>query len=255
LSTDYVLNRDSWWQHARRAWPDLRHAWPTPELRGLAFIAAMTFLAVIIIDIVAGMLKYKGLVAPDTAHFLRISEQGSLGEFCGYIAMEMAVIFVFLTAVSLQSVLHMLVAVLLQYVMLDDMLMVHETAGAAIAKRFITGPTAFPPDALGELMFGVFFCTGVVAVSVLAARTSTPYLRSLCALLFAPIILLAFCAVGVDFLHAQVPRDAKYLDGVVALLEDGGELFSIFALMLVAAAQWIALPWLSPPDQQGLNPP
>lgn len=161
--------------------------------------------------------------------------------------MEMAVFFVFLIAVSLQSVLHLLFAVLLQYLMLDDMFMVHETVGAALADRFYSGQIPFPAEALGELTFGALFCAGVAVVSVLAARATTSYLRSLCALFIAPVMLLAFCTLGVDFLHAQVPPDAKYLDGLVALVEDGGELFSMFVLMLIAAAKWIALPWLITP--------
>jgi hypothetical protein len=237
------------------AWPDVKGALPTPELRALSVIAAVTFMIIIAIDVIVGMLKFKGYLSPEMAHFYRISEQGSLGEFAGYIATQMAVIFVVTIAVRLQSPLHMAVAVLLEYLLLDDMFMLHEAMGFGIAKRFLSGETLFPAEALGELCFGVLFCSGIIGVFVVATRASTPYLRSLCALFFAPICLLAFCAIGVDFVHSLVPRSAKYLDGMVALIEDGGELFAMFMLMLVAAAQWIALSWIAPAQKARLISP
>jgi hypothetical protein len=250
-----VSHRSTWWKNLSQAWPDLRQALLQPEFRSIASIAGVTFVILTIVDVVAGMLKYKGYLAAEAVQFYRISEQGSLGEFAGYFATQMSVIFVVVIAFRMQSSLHMMIAVLLEYLMLDDMFMVHETIGSGIAKRFLTGDYLFPAQALGELCFGVLFCLTIMVVFVLATRASTPYLRSLCALLFAPLCLLAFCAIGVDFFHSLVPRNAKYLDGVVALIEDGGELFAMLVLLLVATAQWLALPWLAPSYGRALNSP
>jgi hypothetical protein len=255
MNADNVSKRSDWWKNIGQAWPDLRQVLPLPEFRSLATIATLALIALVIIDVVAGMLKFKGYLAPEVVQFYRISEQGSLGEFAGYIATQMAVIFIALVAMRLRSTLHVMIAVLLQYLMLDDMFMLHETIGTGIAKLFGTGDYLFPAQALGELCFGLFFCSAVVVVFVMATRSSTSYLRSLAALLFAPLCLLAFCAVGVDFFHALVPRSAKYLDGIVALAEDGGELVAMLSLMLVAAAQWMALQRIAPAQGRVLISP
>jgi hypothetical protein len=229
----------SWWRSLTQAWPDLRSALSQSEFRGLTTLAVSAFLLVIGIDVVAGLLKYMGHLSPEVARFYRLSEQGSLGEFTGYITMQMAVLFTLMLSIQLQSSLHMMIAVLLEYLLLDDMFMLHEAAGSSMAQLLFSKQSLLPSVALGELCFGGMFCLVMVGVFVVATRASTPYLRSLCALLFAPLCLLAFCSVGVDFLHALVSRDAKFLDGIMALVEDGGELLAMLLLMLVAVAQWL----------------
>lgn len=255
LNQPFVSKRATQWKNLSLAWPDLRQSLLQPEFRAVAKITLAVFVAVIIIDVIAGMLKFKELLPAETIWFYRISEQGSLGEFTGYIAIQMAVIFIVHIAVRLQSSLHMLIAGLLQYLMWDDMFMLHENTGSMIASHFFKGHYLFTGQALGELSFGLLFCSVVVAIFIRATRSSTPYLFSLCALLFAPLCLLAGCAVGVDFFHSMVPRNAKYLDGIVALIEDGGELFAMFSLVLVAMAQWMALCWIAPVDNRKLISP
>lgn len=229
----------SCWRSLTQAWPDLRPALSQSEFQGLAAMALAAFLLIIGIDVVAGLLKYKGYLSPDVTRFYRLSEQGSLGEFTGYIAMQMAMLFTLMLSIRLRSSLHVMIAVLLEYLMLDDMFMLHEAAGSSLAQMFFPKQSLLPVQALGELCFGGMFCLVMVGVVVLATRASMPYLRSLCVLLFAPLCLLAFCSVGVDFLHALVTRESKFLDGIMALLEDGGELLAMFLLMLVAMAQWL----------------
>lgn len=255
MKASSVSDRSTWWKNINQAWPDLRQALFQPEFRSLASIAAIAFVILTIIDVVAGMLKFMGYLPAEVVQFYRISEQGSLAEFAGYFATQMSVFFILVIAVRLRSLLHLTIAGLLEYLLLDDMFMLHETIGAGIARRFMPGHFLFPPQALGELCFAVLLCSAIVTVLLLVTRASTPYLRSLCALLFAPLCLLAFCAIGVDFFHSIVPRSAKYLDGVVALIEDGGELFAMLTLMLIAAAQWIALAWIAPLRNIRVNSP
>ena len=231
----------SWWRSLTQAWPDLRPALSQSEFQGLATLAVAAFLLVVGIDVVAGLLKYMGHLSPEVARFYRLSEQGSLGEFTGYIVMQMAVLFTLMLSIMLQSSLHMMIAVLLEYLMLDDMFMLHEAAGSSLAQTFFSKQSQLPAEALGELCFGGMFCFIMVGVFVVATKASTPYLRSLSMFLFAPLCLLAFCSVGMDFLHALVSRDAKFLDGIMALLEDGGELLAILLLMLAAVAQWLVI--------------
>jgi hypothetical protein len=209
------------------------------EFQGLAALAVAAFLLAVGIDVVAGLLKYKGYLSPEVVRFYRISEQGSLGEFTGYIFMQMAVLFTLMLSLPLQSSLHLMIAALLEYLLLDDMFMLHEAAGRSLARTFFGYQSLLPTQPLGELCFGAMFCLVMAGVFAVATRASTPYLRSLCALLLAPLCLLAFCSVGMDFLHALVSRDAKFLNGVVALIEDGGELLAMLLLMLVAAAKWL----------------
>ena len=250
-----VSIRSAWWKNIRQSWPELRSALSQPELKSLAVLVALCFLLLIMLDVATGMLKFTGYLSPEVVRFYRISEQGSAGEFAGYVTSQMAVIFIMMTALRLKSSLHMMIAMLVQYMLLDDMFMLHEMMGSDIAAMFFAGKYLVPAQALGELCFGVGFCAAAVAVFAFSLRTTTPYLRSLAFLLFAPLCLLAVCAIGVDFFHALVPRSAKYLDGLVALLEDGGELLAMFILMLVAAAQWIASGWISPRHNGGVISP
>lgn len=242
----YGLKRHSWWSSIGHAWPDLRPALSLPEFRALAWLAAAALVIIVGIDVVAGMMKYKGALSPEATRFFRISEQGSLGEFVGYFSMQMAMLFTLLVACLLRSPLHAMITGLTEYLMMDDMFMLHETVGKKIGEVVFSGQNLFQADALGELCFGALFCGTLAGLFVVATRASAPYLRSLAVLLLGPICLLALCAVGVDFLHSLVSRDNKFLDGIVALIEDGGELSAMLLLLLAAGAQWLTFASLAP---------
>ena len=113
---------------------------------------------------------------------------------------------------------------------------------AAVFSR-VNGPCQ--SDALGELIFAIGVCAFGAAILMRVFRSSTMFQRSLFFALLIPLFSLGVCAVGIDFLHALIPNEDKFGNGIVALMEDGGELLSMLLLMLVAAAQWIALAWMT----------
>ena len=223
------------------AWPDVRPAIKTPEFRWLALIGMMLLPLLLGVDVLAGLLKQFQIFPADQLLVFRLAEQNSVAEFVGFETLQMAAIFCLLIAWRLQSSLHFALATVLEYLILDDMYGLHELAGFNLS-LLLTGTTSPNfTESIGELAYGLVACTIIGLLFWSYYRRSAVQLRSLFGMLLVPFVLLGICAVGVDFIHAIVPRSEKYLSAMLVLIEDGGELLAIYLLMLVAAAQWLAL--------------
>jgi hypothetical protein len=237
-----VLKQDNWLTRIFQAWPAVWSASRSPEWRVMAAISAVVFTSLVITDVVSGLLKQAGILADGNVSLFRISEESSIAEFTGYFAMQCAVVFLALLAYRLRSQLHAFFAVLFQYLVFDDMLSLHEVIGERLGNAFFATQTYLPAVAMGEFMFAAAFLLSVGTAFVYALFNSNTYLRSLAAMLLVPIGILGFCAVFLDVAHAAVPDTSKYLGGLLALAEDGGELFAMMLLALTSAAQWLSLP-------------
>ena len=228
-------------QTCASAWPALRPAIRTSEFRWLALIGMILLPLLLGVDVLAGLLKQFDIVAAENLLVFRLAEQNSIAEFVGFESLQMAAIFCLVVAWQLHSNLHFALSTVLEYLILDDMYGLHETAGFNLGVLFSgTASSAFA-ESIGELAYGLTACTIIGLLFWSFYRRSAEQQRSFFAVLLAPFVLLGICAVGVDFIHAMIPRSEKYLGALLVLIEDGGELLAIYLLMLVAAAQWLAL--------------
>lgn len=208
-------------------------------LRFTAKWSAAIVVGLVATDVVSGLAKHKGFLSENLAYVLRLSNDGSLGEIAGQVALQSSAFLLAYTAWRLRSALHWLLASSLQFLFFDDVFSLHEQTGEWLGERFFAAQKLFPAKDLGELSFGL--AIGLVLTCLVARhfRTSTVWQRMLCAIVILPIVILGFFGVVVDFSHALVPADDKFLGGLGALLEDGGELASSFLIMLGAATNFL----------------
>lgn len=172
---------------------------------------------------------------------------GSVLESWGYAKQLVALLFLAWTAAARRSRLLAAVALLATAILLDDALQLHERLGLALragAQPWIASPAA-------AQFAGKLLVSGLPAlIVVICYLASRPGEKPLAHLLLAPLVLLAGFSVGVDFLHdLRLWRGGETLS---SLIEDGGELLSMSAL-LVAALLGAALTRAPPPGAPAGN--
>lgn len=113
-------------------------------------------------------------------------------------------------------------ALLFAYLMLDDLLEIHEHLGYAIAVQW-DYPAVFGlrPRDLGEVTVSVLVATGFLATIFSVARRSPRPFRHASQDLTCLLALLGFFGVVVDTAHMAI--EGLHLRGLT-LLEDGGEM-------------------------------
>ncbi len=215
-----------------------------PVLRDRSFVLFAVFSVALValivaLDVGAGLAKYHGLISDSTTQILRLSNDGSIGEMAGHILLQTATLLTGYVAIRLGSMLHGCVAAILQFLVVDDVLQFHERAGPYVGARFFPNSTIAEPHVMGELGIGLILGVGALALIAMAYRRSSVWQGVLCLLVVAPVMLIGVFGVGVDFLHAVLPQDNKFWSGIAALLEDGGELFSMALAMLGALAGYL----------------
>jgi hypothetical protein len=128
-----------------------------------------------------------------------------------------------LLAIQSRSLLYLSWSVLFFYLLLDDSVQIHENLGVLISSKF-SFPAIFNLRAvdLGELavfaLVSLFFLIAIGINYRLGDRLSREVSKSLIILLFA----LAVFGVVLDMLH--VVFSTPFLDPLLILVEDGGEL-------------------------------
>lgn len=126
---------------------------------------------------------------------------------------------------------YLLWTALFGYLLLDDSLSIHETAGERLGLYLSWAPSGLGgPAAVGELiLFASIGLFTVAAVAILAPR-HPPAFRQLSADL---VVLLAFVAVfgvGIDAIHSVAEGmfgSGKHIAVIFGAIEDGGEMLAV----------------------------
>ena len=160
---------------------------------------------------------------------LNIAHDGSLAEWFGYILMAGAALMMWRAYRRERVVLCLTFAVVLATVMLDDSLMIHENLGAVVAREVDLVSRLGPESKdAGELVIWItialFLLPWGIAGVIFTPVAKWPSLFLLAAL----IVMLAFFAVGIDFLHEPVCEAFAFHWCFQAfdIIEDGGEMLS-----------------------------
>jgi hypothetical protein len=174
-----------------------------------------------------------------------LGQDGGYAEFFQY--GKIALIIVLLLYLNLLDFAPVYVVwlVIFSYFLIDDALQVHETVGYYLADRF-----HFPAQfGLRPVDFGELLASGTVGavclVLIVAAHVySEPPLRKVNWQFIGVFAALAFFGVFVDTLHSVSMAGPRLVQGMVGLVEDGGEMlvmsFTVF-MMLGMCAQRRAL--------------
>ena len=125
------------------------------------------------------------------------------------------------------------------YLLLDDFLSIHEVIGKKVS-NLLQFQDAFN---LRSVDFGEILVSGTVVISFLifiswAYSQSNSTERKYSNFLTFFLLALAVCGVVFDLIHVAV-YDNRYLNLLLALLEDGGEqIIMSFILAFVYAIDW-----------------
>ncbi|MEM8706330.1 MAG: hypothetical protein AAGE98_07730 [Actinomycetota bacterium] len=111
------------------------------------------------------------------------------------------------------------------FVLADDLLILHEQAGRAIAAatgREMVGD--LPAEELGQFVYFLLVGIGVLVVGAVLWRCASPYARFVTAWVAGLLVVLAGLAVGLDLVHELVRAQTTALEEPLTVTEDGGEL-------------------------------
>ncbi len=176
---------------------------------------------------ILGLLSQQGSIVTFPAS-LRLDVDWGLGEMANYLKWIAISGLSLLLLVRSKAPIFLALAVLALVALLDDSLQLHERFGDAGLPALL--PQLQLPAGVGELAF--MMIEGVVLVGLFIwgwASTSKAIRRQV-----VPILALlggaVFCAAGIDFFHTNAP-DIPGLNGVLIILEDGGEM--IFLSLVV----------------------
>lgn len=189
-------------------------------------------------------------------HQFNLGRDRGYGEIFQYIKEYWIALVMGLLAFRRRSALYLVWAVLFGYLLLDDSMEIHETAGALIQDTLPFG-SDLPRDGkdLGELVAsivaGVLFLLGGAAAYRFAdqkARTASHYLLFL-------LGLLAFFGVIVDVLHGMLYYGPIVIGSIVnsifVVVEDGGEMVVMSCIVLFTLL--LASSYTEEPELQGTD--
>ncbi|MFH5830979.1 hypothetical protein [Halalkalibaculum sp. DA384] len=119
-------------------------------------------------------------------------------------------------------------SLLFLYLLLDDSLEIHETAGGDIADWVGLAPAlGLRGKDYGELAVYALVGTLFLALGWLAYRASNALARQISWYVLGGVIVLAIFGAGADMLHALLMNRFPWSDTPMLILEDGGELIAL----------------------------
>lgn len=145
------------------------------------------------------------------------------------------------------------------YVLVDDVLEIHERAGHKLGLWFnLPGVFGMPPGSVGELLFLSVMATGALVFLLAGAWLSHDRWRRIALAFIIGLAGLFFFGVVVDAIHAMtkgLPAGMLFntLDSVLGLIEESGEMVMASCLTALAMTLWFegaSLPLIRP--QRGL---
>ncbi len=170
-------------------------------------------------------------------HFdlFRIDRDGSYAEWFIYVQTAVCVALLLGVFRRTRQPLYIAWALTFLFVVLDDSLMIHERVSIYLVNTFdIPVLPGLRPHESGELL--TWAMAGSVLFGVLwwGFARSRPGARAAGGVLALTFCALVFFAIGVDMLHVALSHPGAALYGMLAILEDGGEMLSIGLTCAVA---------------------
>lgn len=181
--------------------------------------------------------SYSNLISNDV---FSLEKDRGYSEIFQYVKEYWSALLLGLLAVRGHSFLYLIWSVLFFYLLLDDAVQIHEHLGALISSKF-SFHAMFHLRAVdfGELavsaVAGLLFLIAIAINYRLGDRLSQKVSKYLIILLFA----LAFFGVAADMFHVLL--SSPFLDPILILVEDGGEL--VVMSLIVCFVFSLSLPY------------
>jgi len=215
--------------------------------RALLVLVALDF-AFIVLHGVRGLLG--GVDGPLPDYRLRIDIDGGFAEIFNYL--KLAAITVLCLAVWRRGrhAAPLLWGLVFLFALADDALSLHEDIGnMLVAPLGLPAVLGLRPNDLGELI--VWAAPGVLLLVPLAYVTwrTPPKARRFSQRLVVLLAALVFFAVVVDMVHIMVVHWSRYVNGMLSLIEDGGEMVVVSAVCAYLVAAYRAPPAGDPPGR------
>ncbi|GIK58289.1 MAG: hypothetical protein BroJett015_39520 [Chloroflexota bacterium] len=179
---------------------------------------------------------------------------GGVAEWYQYLKLALIAWLLAVLARQQRQPLYTVWLALFAFLLLDDALRLHETAGLWLANQTVLPPlVGLRPRDLGELLL-----TGMVALSlltalVLAYQASQARARCFSQFLILALLALGIVGVGMDMLE-QMATGWHVLHELLIVIEDGGELIVVSVMIwLVYREAREVKGWTAVPERAGLQ--
>jgi hypothetical protein len=206
---------------------------PRLFLIGLAFAADLILILIYPVAAIMHELEWINFDKAAFRQYFSVSSDGSIPEVAGYLQLAIAVAAMAVLAIKSRARTYFSWVVILVYAIADDSLLIHETAGARLAKLF---PPAWGSQAphVGEL---IYFAMTAVPLTLLFAYSysqSEWKHRARSLLLLVPFGMLALFAIIFDYFHEWLHGYSRVVDFSAGMIEDGSELLCMTMVMFLA---------------------
>jgi hypothetical protein len=189
---------------------------------GLLALTDLVFLGLHLGNLHAGTLG--AFQDPDFA----LNRERGFAEVYGYLKLLWAAALLVLVAARRRSLLVLTLAGVVVGLLLDDALTLHELLAERLAPALVAGPGEMAASHVGQVLIGVGLAVASVVALAVVWRSPPPDVRRLVLGCAVAIGLLGVFGVGVDAVHSALEPT---LDRTLDVVEDGGELVAITALL------------------------
>jgi hypothetical protein len=204
-------------------------------LIGLAFAANLILILIYPVAAIMHELEWISFDKAAFRQYFSVSSDGSIPEVAGYLQLAIAAAAMAVLAIKSRARTYFAWVVVLAYAIADDSLLIHETAGARLAKLFPPAWGAQAPH-VGEL---IYFAMTAVPLTLLFAYSysqSEWKHRARSLLLLVPFGTLALFAIVIDYFHERLHGFSRVVDFSAGMIEDASELLCMAMIMLFAIA-------------------
>jgi hypothetical protein len=199
---------------------------PAATLLLLLVAADITFIALHLVNVETGW--FHGVP-------LSLEADGGLPETYQYIKIFWIVLCLASTFWRTRVRLYGYWALVFAFLLVDDAGQIHERVGAWLGRSYAV-PVAFGlrPNDIGELTFAVVVGLAMLALVGFASWRVGEQARRVSRDILCLVLVLAFIGVPVDTLHVIAYFQRSLLAQVLLVVEDGGEMLVMSALMAYA---------------------
>jgi hypothetical protein len=207
-------------------------------MRFSGWVFTANFVLVLIYPVTLAMFQLNWLVIDKEVFKQNFSVMvdHSYPEIAGYLQIATASVIMAIMAKGSHSKMHFFWFVALAYFVCDDALTIHETVGSSFAQYYPNNWGVRASD-FGELTYMALAGAATIILFAYSYGFSEWQHRAQGVQLLVPFGLLVFIAVVVDFVNELIAKFSNVISFAGSLMEDGGELMCMAAIMLLAVAQ------------------
>ncbi len=166
---------------------------------------------------------------------ISLEEDGGPAEIFQYLKEFSIVVCMVVAFISTRHAAYLSWAFVFLFLLADDAGKIHEGVGGWLARRYeLPAPFGLRSQDLGELLFSGAIGVAILGAVGVAVRHGTEQCRRISRDLGCLLVALALVGVLIDMLHTIAYTRQSLLAQVLLVVEDGGEMFVMSAVMAYA---------------------